>query len=214
VAVPLYFYSTGAYKEGKAFDAAGKTVNVYESTLKQIIAGDYDSDFERLRMAFTITANYDPYNSDKKQDNMYEAFKNKKYEDAIKLGKVILEKEYVDMDAHRICLLSYGKIGDKKLAEHHWQVYSGLLNSVLNSGDGKSPESAYRVIKVREEYILLNEQGYEVEKQSLVSGKLGNCDLMEIKDTKTGEKLNLYFNVKISMDFMLNVFKKLNEKKE
>ncbi len=61
---------------------------------------------------------------------------------------------------------------------------------------------------------MLNEQGYEVEKQSLVSGKLGNCDLMEIKDTKTGEKLNLYFNVKISMDFMLNVFKKLNEKKE
>ncbi|OGF44827.1 MAG: hypothetical protein A2231_12600 [Candidatus Firestonebacteria bacterium RIFOXYA2_FULL_40_8] len=207
-------YSSGSYLQGKAFDKDGKSADIYESTLKSVMAGDFDSDFERLRMAFTKTSNYDPYNSDENKDSMYKAFRNEKYEEALKLGKAILEKEYVDMDTQMVCSMCYMKTKNEELEEFHRQVFYGLLNSILDSGDGKTPETAYRVIKVREEYVLLSEQGYKVLKQSLVKAKTGNCDLMEVKNMETGEESKSYFNVKISMDYILNKFKDLKETKE
>ncbi|NJK91733.1 MAG: DUF4919 domain-containing protein [Blastochloris sp.] len=75
-------------------------------------------------------------------------------------------------------------------------VFYGLLQSITSSGDGLTPETAFNVISVHEEYSLIQEIGAQLEKQSLVAGP---CDKMELIRKEGKVKLTLYFNVSIPM---------------
>jgi hypothetical protein len=48
------------------------------------------------------------------------------------------------------------ELGDSLKSEYHYNIYDGLLNSIYDSGDGISPETAYIVITTKEEYDFLN----------------------------------------------------------
>jgi hypothetical protein len=71
----------------------------------------------------------------------------------------------------------------------------GLVDSILSSGDGKTPETAYHVISVDEEYAVLNTLGFKVVKQSLMESKGHSYDKMEVLHMKSKEPGMIYFNV-------------------
>ncbi len=79
----------------------------------------------------------------------------------------------------------------------HEFVLSGLIRSILQSGDGQSPETAFVVINVREEYILMELLGLTMQKQSVLESGGHIYDRLEVVDSETGEERELYFNVDI-----------------
>jgi hypothetical protein len=81
------------------------------------------------------------------------------------------------------------------------------MESVLKSGDGRTPESAYTVISTDEEYAFLGVLGLKMKTQSLIKVKNSSYDLLEVVD-KEGNGMKIYFNIDIPFNWLDNKMKK------
>lgn len=170
----------------------------YYSLLQKIMNFDKSVDFKAFRLSYTETPDYDPYQSyDKEKKAMYDDLRNKEYEKALKSVQSILDKNYVDIDAHNICRIAYREMKNPEKYNFHQFIVTGLIDSILNSGDGKSPETAYLVISIDEEYVILAVLDLKLIKQSLIKSNSKNYDKIEARNRKTGETTTLYFNIDI-----------------
>jgi hypothetical protein len=70
----------------------------------------------------------------------------------------------------------------------------GLMQSILSSGDGQSPASAYHVINVIEEYEVLAELKLKRISQTVLEVQDRTYDVLVCK-TKGRRKLTLYFDI-------------------
>jgi hypothetical protein len=80
-------------------------------------------------------------------------------------------------------------------AEAHRAVAQGLLQSITSGGDGKSFGTAWIVYQVQEEYGAMDALGYEVEEQSLRQEGDRDFDVLQAKNTETGETIEAYFDI-------------------
>lgn len=169
----------------------------------------HKTDFFRLRAAYTKTDNYNPYSTDENDlfKSVYGKLDSSRYDEAAKIMQTILESNYVNIKAHMICGYIYKHMNDSALSEYHYMVYDGLLNSIIDNGDGISPKTAYIVIDTDEEYSLFTAFGMTSNEQSLMHSDGHSFDLLESVEEKTGKKYNLYFNVDLSFKFLLNQYK-------
>jgi Domain of unknown function (DUF4919) len=126
---------------------------------------------------------------------MIAALTAKDYEKALKLAGARLQKNYVDLDAHFVSYAANRELKKVKESEFHSNVLRRLVQSIMGTGDGKSPETAFTVIAVAEEYALLNMMGFKPGSQALVLDKGHRYDRMSVVNLKTNEKTDLYFNV-------------------
>lgn len=172
--------------------------NMYSELLSRVLKGDKTVNFRDLRLAYTKTEEYNPYQfgfDTGIYKEMYDGFAEKNYTQAIAKAEIILEENYLDIDSHVICAESFKRLGDQKKSEFHEFVATGLISSILNSGDGKSLETAYEVLSIREEKAILKVLGYQLMRTALISQDGHSYDRMEVVNRKTGEGHILYFNV-------------------
>jgi predicted RNA-binding protein associated with RNAse of E/G family len=64
---------------------------------------------------------------------------------------------------------------------------------IMAHGDGRSPQTAYKVGSVREEYEIVRALGFTVKSQALVGGKKP-YDMLEVVDAR-GNVLRLWFDI-------------------
>jgi hypothetical protein len=182
----------------------------YYSMLTQLKNNDLKADFSALRMSYTKTADYQPYGGDtsKTINAAYESLGKKEFKEASKLAETVLEKNFVDLDAHFICQIAFRELGSLTKYGFHRNILKGLVNSLYASGNGLKPETAIVVITTREEYFLMNANGLKRTKQSLINANGHRYDKMEVENKKTGEKKVLYFNVDIPFVWLSKNLKK------
>jgi hypothetical protein len=85
-----------------------------------------------------------------------DAFKNENFDECIKLGKVLYEKDPTNLDILLILLKAYDSKQDANNVIHHLGQFRALTGAIRSSGDGKSEKAPYLVNSVGDEYILLN----------------------------------------------------------
>ncbi|MDD3626510.1 MAG: DUF4919 domain-containing protein [bacterium] len=180
--------------------AVKKPVGTYSELLERVKKSDRSVDFEQFRISFTKTPNYSNYeiNADLKKE-MKDNLNKKKYHEAVKIGEQILEKNYVDLDAHMACLISYEQLKNDEKAQFHSYVLNGLMGSILDSGDGVSTKTAYVVICSREEDVILSFLGYKVLEQSCSVERGHHFDVYKVEDVKNKKLHTVYFNSDISV---------------
>lgn len=114
-----------------------------------------------------------------------EAFKDKNFEDCVKLGKVLYDKDPTNLDVLLILLRAYDSLKDGSNFTHHLGQFRLLADAIKASGDGKSEKTAYAVNSVGDEYILLNMlnigQDYTRGSKALKDGMM---DIWEKEDSK------------------------------
>lgn len=168
------------------------------------------ADYFAMRLAYSRTSDYSPYER-KSYDALKKAYYDKKYDEAIKLGQDIVDKNFVDMDAHMVMSLSYEKKGDKEKSQFHRKQVENLVRSIAGAGDGKSQKTAYIIINIREEYILMKFLGVEKTGKDLQKGPQNQMfDVMKVK-TRDGKEGQIFFNVTIPFNWLsmnLNKVKK------
>ena len=168
----------------------------YDDLVAQVKSGKLDTDYTALRLAFASSPRYEPYGALLvKVKEMMASFSAGDCPGAMASAKAILETNFVQMDAHIVTGLCLRKAGDEDGARKERAVYDGLVNSVLKSGDGKTPQTAFKVIFINEEYKVLAALGLVPVKQSLVNAEGSSFDRIEAKSKTTGESVALYFNV-------------------
>jgi hypothetical protein len=188
ISVFFLFSATGHGGEAETTD--------YYTLVKMLKSNNRAVDFKTLRLGYTKTPDYNPYNDDSgKRNAMFEALGNKKYEEAAQQAESILEKNHTDLEAHFVCRIAYRERGNSERYDYHQFILKGLVDSITGSNDGKTPETAFVVIAVQEEYFVLNIFGFKTLKSSLQNANGHDYDKMEVEHKKTGEKAVFYFNV-------------------
>lgn len=186
------------------------TSDDYFKLLKQAKAQDPKLDFTALRLSYTKTKLYEPYDTPDLK-GMKTAYDAKDWKKTLSVADGILKVNYTNIDAHLYCMLAYRGLGEKKKEEFHQYMFSGLLYSLLNSGKGDSPDSAFVVINIHEEYAVFKAIGAAPGKQKLeqIDGKF--YDRWQVRHPRTGEHV-LYFNIDIPFKAQEAIMKGLKKK--
>ena len=167
----------------------------FKALLERVKKSDASVDFTRLRQLQTQLDSYKPYGVDV-EEHPYRVLKAGDVKKAQALVEQILAESYLDMNAHNVAALIADQRGDKAAGEYHRYVLEGVVDSILGSGDGKTPETAYVVIAVSEEYATVGILGLEVVEQHLVRDESGHSyDVLEVVNPETKATQRVYFNI-------------------
>lgn len=111
---------------------------------------------------------------------------------AAAIGSSWLDQCPVDMRAHFYTGIALAESGHEADAEHHFRWVDGLLDSIVSSGDGKSPETAYQTISISEGYDVLYFFGLRPKNQALVSSPVLVDQITATNEE--GEEFSIFFN--------------------
>jgi hypothetical protein len=180
----------------------------YHQLVTRLQGGDTLVDYTALRMAYTRTAEYEPYPVRWDANHaMLEALEDRRFADAQATANMILTTNYVDADAHLSAMAAAYSQGDSARGRFHGAVYRGLIASIHNRS-GSTPDSAIVVLSIPEEYALLRALG--LERTTVAGMQCGPnlCVRMDVRSRKTREKSVLYFDVGIPQAWAIKLLER------
>ena len=130
----------------------------YDLLLEKVKQKDPSVNFTELRHAFYESPNYNPYAPMMTYRPLNAALAQKNYDEVLKIAESVLAKNFVEVNAHMAAQIAYQETGNAEKAQFHKFMADGLLNSIKSTVDGKSPEKAFEVISINEEYGLIRFQ--------------------------------------------------------
>ena len=204
-------YAQESDMEQPDFNAIKKEVNdphspyYYPTLIQKYNSNDTtmtDDEFRYYYLGYTFQEDYNPYRTSEfahQIDHLYK--QNKKlsvaeYENLVKFAKQTLDDDPFDL--RQINILIHGLKGLKRYRDAAvWQYrLDHLIDAIISTGDGTTPETAWHVIYPNHEYIILNCLGMKGVDFVFVEPYY---DYVEIeKNTRRIE--GFYFNVKRILD--------------
>ena len=128
---------------------------------------------------------------------MFAAYNTKKVQEAIDAADKILDRAYVNIEAHGLESMAYRSLGNTAKADFHKEIFQGLVNSIVVGKDGKTPETAFVVISTQEEYVVMRALGYTVGSQAAGLAGRSPVHILSGTDQKTNQPVKIYFNIDI-----------------
>jgi hypothetical protein len=152
-------------------------------------------DWQALRFAYAASSGFDLVGTKSAETRkaMMEALRSNDYAGALVHANLILDQNYVDIDAHFISEIANTKLGNTDEAKKQHSIVIGLLQSI-RTGDGKTPQTAFTVITVHEEYSLIGILGLRRQQQILIEDGGHHYDVLDVVN-KEGQSQKLYFQV-------------------
>ncbi len=191
--------------------AIAKETATYQDLLERAKNQDESVDFNQLRLLYTEADDYAPTNTfPQERSAMIQSFNNKQFDDALKQALSILKKNYFLLEPHYTCAIIYETKGDMDNFNKHMFFLKGMTDSIMKSGNGQSPDTAFKVISVDEEYFLLSTMGFRPIEQRTLNIEGHNYDELIIAD-QSGNKASIYFNVDPLFRYYDRVFRKKTE---
>ncbi|MBL7878492.1 DUF4919 domain-containing protein [Chryseobacterium gambrini] len=125
------------------------------------------------------------FTTDEAFKSLADAFKSNNFQDCIRQGKALYDKDPTNLDILLILLKAYDSIKDGENFLYHLSQFRALTDGMKASGDGKTEKTPYLVNSVGDEYILLNilNLGKEYTRGSK-SAKDGILDIWEKDSNK------------------------------
>lgn len=120
----------------------------------------------------------------------FELVDHKDWDQLVTVSESWLQQCPIDIDAHIVKSIALKALGRIPESEHHVRWFRGLVDSILASGDGRTPATAFVVISVAEEYSLLRVFGMRRTQQTLTSDRI---DALSVVSDK-GVPGVIYFN--------------------
>ncbi len=168
----------------------------YEAMVEKVRGGDASVDFKLLRFAFAEKTPTEARTADAKSyTQMVGLLNEKKFKDVIKIAEGIQKSAFVDMNSHIMAAMAYQGVGNAKKSKFHETVYLGLVNSILKDADGNTPKTAYHVISIAEEYVLLNALELKRGSQTVEQTDGHKYHVLTTTEKATNAAVTLYFNI-------------------
>jgi hypothetical protein len=169
----------------------------YDALVAELKAGNTAIDYQALRFARSELPGYNPYDAlaDPNKGDLIRAMAGNDTDRVAAIANDILARDYTDIDAHAALSTALERSGERDQAAFELAVANGLLNSIEQSGDGMTPETAFVVIGIAEEYSFLGARGVQVARQSLLQTDRGPVDALEVVNPTNNERSTIYFDV-------------------
>ena len=172
----------------------------YGALLAHVKEGDLAVDFQRLRFSYMESPERRAAKDiTTERAEMIRAIGAKDFQLALELSKIVLNSAFVDIDGQLTACVANEELQQKWWSDYHKNVFGRLLDSILNWGDGQTAATAYKVISVQEEYAVLRVLGVTPVRQSLHRADGHSYDVFAVKDARSGEEMQVFFNVDIPM---------------
>jgi hypothetical protein len=140
---------------------------------------------------------YDPYG--KKTDDLMRdgqaAYLAKDCKAALAKFRAAIALSFILSDAHALAADCLEQAGDKDGEKREEEIAQGLFNSIIASGDGEKPETAFHIVAMHEEEEIMSVAGVNGTAREQLATDAGPVDKISITDAKTGEKGAVYFNL-------------------
>lgn len=167
----------------------------FEALLSRVRDSDPSVDFGELRRLYAESPTYAVW-ADELERDLVAAAASGAYDDALRIARDILNRNYLNLEAHFAGAVACEGLADRRCADHHVYVARGILGSVQATGDGTSMASAFMVVATQEEYALARIRGFDVVQQELVRADDGHFfDALRVRSIDTGDERVIYFNV-------------------
>ena len=191
------------------FDRSHTANPYYDHAVRQaMLYMRHDFRFNKLRMLYPDTSQYDPIGDDVIDYMQKLAFTVQRSEDPEEKEKALDQYRnliMLHMGNIRVVAqaLSFAKL-DSVFGSQRFFAWmrKGLVGDIMRVGDGKTIDSAYNVITLSEETVLIGQLGFRVlDTQSVDSDGLF-YNMHEIEDIRTGQKSMLYVNTTRPLRFL------------
>jgi Domain of unknown function (DUF4919) len=186
-----------------AAGAEKKPVDDYTVLLARAKLEPMSADFSKLRMAFTKSPAYRPYETYAAEDKEIEAaIAAADWKRAGDLLVALLEKNYLRLKSHVYAITIYDKIDNPERGLYHRAFFDKLLDAVVGTRDGRTTATAFVVINIEEERDVIRLSGFKLESQKVhrEGGKLFDVT----KVTRGGETVELYFDVTLPSKYSVS----------
>lgn len=170
------------------------TAKEYEDMVKKVKGGDLNVDFALMRVAYTYTKDHSPYGGGEERSAMATAFKDKKFDETIKIADKYLIENYVDLHAHYYATLAYLELGKSKESDFHKNVLKRLLDAIWEN-DGLTPQTGLIALGISEQYFVMSVEGYQQKMKTLESHDGSKYDVHHVENSKSGEQRKIFFNI-------------------
>ena len=175
----------------------------YQKLLEKAKRNPDVADYTTLRMSYAQSSEYDPFRFDSEAHAILsQAMDRKDLTLALDSLKRLLDAYYLDIHAHMLAVDIYESLRDEDKENYHMKFATGLLDSIMRSGDGTKFEKAFIVISTQEEYALLRVLSLEIIMQSLREDRGHQFDVFECPHPHTGKIIEVYFNVDLPMSWL------------
>lgn len=164
----------------------------YAALMVRLKAGEHVNMGE-LREAYAREKDYTGYfGIDTKAAT--EALKAGENDKVLRLVDEALSESFVDIDAHFLAAAAHRAAGRTEQADAERAIGGALLDAIFATGDGKSAQTAFRVLSVGEEYIVLSVLELRLKQQHLRTDG-GVFDVMNVTDPATGKAFEIWFDI-------------------
>jgi len=186
------------YKMIESVTKDSTTAYFYPKLMSRLL--EYDStltlqDYRCLYFGYIYQKEYKPYWQSSQEKELLQYYqsseiKEKDYAKIINLATQSINEFPFDLRQMNYLAYIYHLKGDNQMQKKVSRKFGCIMDAIMSSGDGKTCETAFHVISVGHEYVLLNLFQFEFKSQSLT----GNCDYMALKkDDRNIE--GIYFNI-------------------
>jgi hypothetical protein len=175
---------------------------IYDVDTKKVRSGDLIFDWKEFRLA-SVQGGTSYFDWHPVRAKFMAAMDKGDIKAALKSANEIMDHNMAEPEGHLLALVAFQKLGQTDDASFQHKVVHAYLHSILESGDGKSSQTAFFVVDEGEEYFYLNiVLGIGLpSKQSLIERDGHSYDMLNIKD-KDGKDQEVWFNVDTSMNAM------------
>lgn len=168
----------------------------YAALITAAKEGDPGTDYTAMRQAYAMIGDYDPF-GDKTNALMRDgqaAYVAKDCKTAMQKFRAAIALNFTLSDAHALSADCLEQAGDKTGEQREEAIAQGLFNSLISSGDGESPATAFRIVTMHEETVILAVAGVNGNKRTTIATDQGPVEKIDITDQQTGKKGAVYFN--------------------
>jgi Domain of unknown function (DUF4919) len=170
----------------------------YRALVQRVESGDFTIDFRSLRMACVRSSLCEPRGTKADLGALNRADNDHEFDKVAEVAEKLISKGFVNIEAHANCVGAYAQLHNTVKSKFHQDVTTELLRSILNSGDGKTKQTAFEVICDREEYDTLSALGLPYFGPSVSSTTVEDgehhYDRWEVRHPQTGQMVVLFFN--------------------
>lgn len=157
-------------------------------------------DWARVRALYVQTSFYDPYGGAQAIWYGLQQLGQRMTDDPspanVRAYQDMLNRHYAHYRAHLQAFDLAGKTGSPHINRSaHEKALHGILRSILVTGDGKTPESAYKVIDPVEEQMILKTYRYRQRGQDFRQKDGHFWDVVKYTNPQTNLDGELFFNV-------------------
>lgn len=173
----------------------------YPILMERFLQGDSTftpNELECLYYGFVFQKEYQPYSTI--DNDLRDFLKHKptlndeECNEAIAMAKKILEKNPFRTSALNAIIYCYDQLDSMEMVKKYNQMFRMSAIAIINSGNGKSPETAFYVNEVGHEYLLASLFDLVPKGQSLEHKGKHVFDKLELHENQYGLEA-IYFNI-------------------